>query len=69
MNPMDISTYYIKLYTVSEDLLKFVNSYNLSINTGFDPFAQPVQIYSNIENGLGFFSGYTLDIDSMKIEF
>jgi hypothetical protein len=69
INPMDISTYYIKLYTVSEDLFKFVNSYNLSMNTGFDPFAQAVQIYSNIDSGLGFFSGYTVDIDSLNIQF
>lgn len=65
----DSSMFYIKLYTVSEDFYKYVKSYNLNQQSEYDPFAQPVQVFTNIENGLGLFTGYTIDTDSLIIEF
>jgi len=59
----------IKLLTVSEDIYRYITSYNLNQYTQYDPFAQPVQIYTNIENGLGLFSGYTMDVDSLVLDF
>jgi len=31
-----------------------------------DPFAEPVQVYNNIENGFGIFAGYAADVDTIK---
>ncbi len=59
----------VKLLTVTEDIYRYITSYNLNQKTKYDPFAQPVQIYSNIENGLGLFSGYTMDVDSLVLNF
>lgn len=61
--------YYVKLLTVTEDVFNYISSYNLNQQTLYDPFAQPVQIYSNIENGLGIFSGYTMSVDSLQLDF
>lgn len=59
----------VKLLTVTEEIYRYITSYNLNQKTKYDPFAQPVQIYSNIENGLGLFSGYTMDVDSLVMDF
>ena len=59
----------VKLLTVNEDIYRYITSYNLNQQTKYDPFAQPVQIYSNIENGLGLFSGYTMYVDSLILDF
>ena len=66
----DLSTmYYVKLLTITEDVFNYITSYNLNQYTQYDPFAQPVQILSNVENGLGLFSGYTMDVDSVFIDY
>lgn len=62
-------SYYIKLLTVNEDIYRYITSYNLNQNSKYDPFSQPVQIFTNIENGLGLFSGYTMDVDSLIEEY
>ena len=61
--------YYIELLTVTQDVYNYITSYNLNQYTQYDPFAQPVQILSNVNNGLGLFSGYTMDVDSVYVEF
>jgi len=32
-----------------------------------DPFAEPVQIYSNVEKGYGIFAGYAVSVDSLQV--
>lgn len=59
----------IKLLTVTEEIYRYITSYNLNQQSKYDPFAQPVQIYTNIENGLGLFSGYTMYVDSLVMDF
>ncbi len=51
--------YYIQLTSHSKAgylYKKTIDDYNQATN---DPFAEPVQIYSNIENGYGIFLGYS----------
>ncbi len=55
----------IKLLKVSEAIYNYIFSYNLNQNSTEDPFAQPVQVYSNVKNGLGIFSGYTMTSDTI----
>ncbi len=45
--------------SISKDLYEYVISYNKNKENGDIPFSQPTQIYSNIENGRGVFSGFT----------
>ncbi|MFM1932574.1 MAG: hypothetical protein RL226_1877 [Bacteroidota bacterium] len=47
-----------QLVHVSEDYFNFVKSLKLYNEASGNPFSQPVQIYSNIEGGLGIFAGY-----------
>lgn len=44
---------YVMLSHLSEGYYKYLDSFNLQQSVSGDPFAQPVQVYSNIQNGLG----------------
>ncbi|RLD47618.1 MAG: hypothetical protein DRI94_13750 [Bacteroidetes bacterium] len=57
----------LKLLKVTEAVYNYIFSFNLNEQTRFDPFAQPVQVYSNVENGLGLFSGYTITTDTIVL--
>lgn len=57
-NPSQDLTYNILLITASEEHFLYQLSYRAYQETNGDPFAQPVQIYSNVENGLGIFAGH-----------
>ncbi len=48
---------YIELYSINSDLYKYAQSYNKHFDSQGDPFAQPVNVYTNIENGIGIFCG------------
>ena len=58
----------VKLLTVPKDVYQFILTRNKNQETDGDPFSQPVQIFTNIENGLGIFSYYTMDVDSLIIK-
>lgn len=49
----------VSLRTVSEDYYNYKTTFQLQENTSGDPFAQPVNVYTNIENGLGIFAGFS----------
>jgi hypothetical protein len=42
-----------------EELHRYSRSIRLQRNTSGNPFAQPVQVYSNVEGGQGIFAGYS----------
>lgn len=48
----------LELRSLSEGYYQYQKSYREQQFTNFDPFAQPVQVYGNIENGFGVFTGY-----------
>ena len=48
----------VQLVHVSSDYFNYRKSLKLALNANGNPFAQQVQIYSNIERGLGVFAGY-----------
>lgn len=53
--------------SVSEDFYKYnITLANYEATQG-SPFAQPVQVYSNIENGFGIFGGYSSYSDTLII--
>jgi Domain of unknown function (DUF4249) len=48
----------IVLINISPEYYDYLTTRNLQQNTDGDPFAQPVLVFSNIENGFGIFAGY-----------
>jgi hypothetical protein len=49
----------VTLRTLSEDYYKYKNTVGIQEETTGNPFAQPVNVYKNIENGFGIFAGYS----------
>ena len=60
--------FYVKLYSLSEDNYKYRLSYGKFIESGNNPFAEPVQVYNNIDGGYGIFGGEVVSIDSVTID-
>lgn len=58
----------VSLMSLSEDYFKYKLSLEKYQETAGDPFAQPVQVYSNVENGFGIFGGYSVYRDSLFFE-
>lgn len=52
------------LYTLNEEYYKFVKSYFVQVYKKNDMFSEPCQVYSNIDNGVGIFSGTSVSVDS-----
>jgi hypothetical protein len=57
----------IRLVNTSESYFNYLRSFNMYQNTIGNPFATPVQVYSNVTNGMGIFAGGTLT--SWDIQF
>lgn len=51
--------YRIYFRSISEDYYNYKVTSALQNYTSGDPFAQPVKVYNNIQNGLGVFAGYS----------
>ena len=47
---------YVKLSRISEDYFKYIKSYHVYNYSGDNPFAEPVNVFTNVVNGLGIFS-------------
>ena len=56
----------VVLLSVSEEYYKYFTTKSLQDYTNGDPFAQPVQVFTNIENGLGIFAGYSTSVIELK---
>ncbi|WP_234364346.1 DUF4249 family protein [Lunatibacter salilacus] len=57
---------YFNLKSVTESYYQYHTTSDLQDWNEGDPFAQPVQVFSNIPNGLGILMGSTLDIFQYK---
>lgn len=60
------TTYYIELANTSESYYRYKLSSELQYFAGDNPFAQPVTVYNNIENGFGVFGAYNTAV--VKVE-
>lgn len=58
---------YVQLLSINKEFFDFVTSYNKYEESTYNPFAEPVNVRSNIENGFGIFTGYSTSKDSVKI--
>lgn len=50
----------VKVFSCSEEFYRFQKTTLQYQDSEGDPFAQPVQIFSNIENGIGVFGGFVV---------
>jgi len=54
--PSDITKYKLRIYSITKDLYNYLISRYYNDDAEYNPFAEPVIIHSNIENGYGLFS-------------
>lgn len=52
--------------TISQSLYEYETTYKLQREVSGDPFAQPVQVFTNIQHGLGIFAAYNQDEWKLK---
>lgn len=57
---------YVRVLRLSPELYSFVTSYQKQQINQANPFAEPAQVFSNIQNGSGIFAGYS--IKSLRIK-
>lgn len=63
----DSSTIYFNLKSVDEHYYKYVQTREDHYYAKDNPFAVPVVVHSNIENGLGILGGLSSAVDSMRM--
>jgi hypothetical protein len=57
---------YIRLNRITEDHFRYIKSYALYENASDNPFAEPVNVYTNVKNGYGIFAGYAAAVDTVR---
>ena len=57
---------YIHLFTLSKEMFDFIVSYDKYQSVNGNPFAEPVNIYTNIINGVGILGGANCFTDTLR---
>ncbi len=60
------SPFYVHLYSISEELYQYMISYDKYQQNVANPFSEPVNIFSNVKNGLGLFASFYAYTDSLE---
>jgi hypothetical protein len=63
VDPEYLGTQYqlsVRVLTLSREFFEFATSYQKQKSNANNPFAEPTQVYSNIQGGLGIFAGYSV---------
>ena len=58
----------VELYHLSKDYFLFEKTSRLQNYNEDNPFAEPVPVFGNIENGMGLFSSFNIDVESFRYE-
>ncbi len=66
-NDLSKSPLYVHLYSVNKDFYDFVTSYNKYQQSQGNPFSEPVNIFTNVENGVGLFAGFSVCTDTVNL--
>jgi hypothetical protein len=61
------STYFVYFHSTSKAYYLYNKSLSKQQESTDDIFMEPVQVYSNVENGFGIFAGMSADVDSIKV--
>lgn len=56
----------IRLEHITEDYYRYIKSRNRNISVQGNPFAEPVNVYTNVKNGYGIFTFYTSSEQEIK---
>jgi hypothetical protein len=64
--PGGINKATIELLHINKDYYRYIKSLNSYENAVDNPFAEPVNLYSNVKNGYGLFTTYARDVDSIQ---
>ena len=56
----------VELLHINKDYYKYIKSLNSYENAVDNPFAEPVNLYSNVKNGYGLFTTYAMAVDSIR---
>lgn len=65
----DTSVLRIELHSLSQELYNFYSSHAAVLKNQSDIYAEPSQIYTNIENGLGSFGGENITVVEAEIVY
>jgi hypothetical protein len=63
--PVYRKTIYLKLYSITEEYFKYIQSLQLYSKNYGNPLAEPVMVNSNVEGGYGMFAGAAIATDSI----
>jgi len=67
-NLMKDQKVYFNLYSLDKNIFLYGKSYSEQIDASYTPFAQPVNVFTNIENGYGIFGSYSIYTDSLTVQ-
>ncbi len=56
----------LELLHINQDYFRYIKSVNAYDNAIDNPFAEPVNVITNIKNGYGFFTTFALAVDTLK---
>jgi hypothetical protein len=60
---------YFRLYSITEDYFKYIQTLNLFIKKYDNPLSDPVLVYSNIDSGYGIFASAAVSSDSIVFQY
>lgn len=66
--PPELGFYAVTLKTLTKEYYEYLVAVQLQQTTRDDPFAQPVYVKGNVENGYGIFSGITQTIKVVEVK-
>jgi len=58
--------YWLDVTGMSEDYYKYQKTYIKQVENKNNPFASVIEVYTNIENGVGIFAGYNRQMIHFK---
>lgn len=58
---------HFNLYSITKDYYQYARTYNAYKDLEDNPLAEPVQVYTNVENGLGIIGGASSSTDSIEV--
>jgi hypothetical protein len=65
-SPSGIRRATVELLHINNDYFKYIKSLNSYENAVDNPFAEPVNLFSNAKNGYGLFTTYGIAVDSIR---
>lgn len=65
----NVETVYFKLYSITEEYFRYIQTLTLFDKNYSNPLAEPVIMYSNITGGYGIFSGAAVSSDSLVFQY